>query len=59
MAIPIPNLTLAAPSTATSSSPFAPNFAVGKGVSAGGISPLIWLGGAALFLVYLLKHKRA
>ena len=58
MAVPIPNLTLAAPSTATSSATFGPSFQVGRG-NAGSLPSYVWIGAAVVIALFFLKKKKA
>jgi len=56
-AIPLPNLTLAAPSTATSSGAFSPSFVVGTGAS-GGLPIYAIYAGLAIVAFYVIKKAR-
>lgn len=57
MAVPIPNLTFATPSSATASGALNPVFNVGSGSASGGPSTLVWVAGLALAALYLMRRK--
>lgn len=55
--VPLPNLTLAAPSQSSASTPFNTPFAVGGGATAGGLSPLVMIAGLVA-VVFLVMRKK-
>lgn len=57
MAVPLPNLTLAAPSQSSASTPFNTPFAVGGGATAGGLSPIVMLGAVVAVLFLVMRKK--